>query len=373
MAIGASAVVFLLMVVVFGAGGGNNQTASDPESEVASAAADVAPATTTTLPPTLSEMIPVETDQLIAISRSGDPRTVVWPPSERVARSYRLPSIPMSAEFDHTGRTIAFIDSSLMLFAGSLPGDSSVPISSMASAAVFHPTDQASLAYTAAPNGAGSNALRRVQVAEDLPGGAGSTLITPLADGTRLLTWGDWGYAVAIDDPAAVIVLDPFGHPRRAMGGVAYEAGGDVILVDATGAADAGVLGRLAPTVVESTRMIAVFDLDFEPVFEFPESGAGIPNVTISTDGLRIAAVAYPDAGGTVLTIRDRSRSAVVTADVEINSIAHALGFTPDGTILSLQDSNTGELVVVDWRTGVDYRISGLTGDFIAADLSPVH
>jgi hypothetical protein len=208
-AIGAGAVVLLLVLIVFGAGGGSNQTAGDLETDVASAVADVGPATTTTLPPPLSEILPIETVQLVAVSRSGDLSIVLWPPSERFAQSYRLASVPMSAKFDHPGKTVAFIDFSWTLFAGLLPGDTSVPIAEMASAAVFHPTEAASLAYTAAPNGAGSNALRRVQVAEDLPGGAGSTLITPLHDGTRLLTWGEWGYAVATEDPAAVVILDP--------------------------------------------------------------------------------------------------------------------------------------------------------------------
>ena len=370
-AIGAGAVVLLLVLVVFGAGGGNNQTGSDPESETAADVAANVQTPPTTLPAALSQLIPVETDQLVAVSRSGDPRTVVWLPSERFAQSYRLPSVPMSAAFDSVSRTIAFIDFSSTLFAGPLPGDTSVPIEAMVSAAVFHPTEPADLAYTAAPNGAGSNALRRLQIASDLPGGVGSTLIAPLDDGTRLLTWGDWGYAVATEEPAAVVILDPAGRPRRTMGGIAYAAGGDAILVDTTGSADAGALGRLAPTVVDRAPMIGVVDLDFEPTIEFTELEAGNSSVTISTDGLRIAVLTHPEAGGTLLTIHDRSRSAIVTADVELDAIAYALGFTADGALLTMQDTNTDEILMVDWLTGVHYRIPGLTGDFIAAGLAP--
>jgi hypothetical protein len=115
-----------------------------------------------------------------------------------------------------------------------------------------------------------------------------------------------------------------------------------------------------------------VVDLEFELVVDLPEHGAGVPGVTISADGLRIAAVTYPDAGGTLLTIHDRSRPALATADVELDSVAYAHGFTQDGRLLSLHDTNTDELLVVDWRTGVEYRIAGLTGDFIAVDLSPL-
>ena len=371
-AIGASAVVLLLVLVVFGAGGGNNQTGVDPDSETGPDVAADVQTPTTTLPAALSQLIPVETDQLVAVSRSGDPRTVVWLPSERFAQSFRLPSVPMSAVFDSVGRAIAFIDFSSTLFAGLLPGDTSVPIETMVSAAVFHPTEPADLTYTAAPNGPGSNTLRRLQVASDLPGGAGSTLIAPLADGTRLLTWGDWGYAVATEAPAAVVILDPSGQPRRTMGGLAHAAGGDAILVDTTGSADTGALGRLAPTVVDRAPMIGVVDLDFEAIIEFPEPEAGKSSVTISTDGLRIAVLTHPEAGGTLLTIHDRSRSAVVTADVELDAVAYALGFTKDGALLSMQDTHTDEILMVDWLTGVHYRIPGLTGDFIAAGLAPL-
>jgi len=371
-AIGAGAVVLLLVLVVFGAGGGNNQTGSDPESETAADVADDVQTPRTTLPATLSQLIPVETDQLVAVSRSGDPRTVVWLPSERFAQSFRLPSVPMSAVFDSESLAIAFIDFSSTLFAGLLPGDTSVPVETMVSAAVFHPTEPSDLAYTAAPHGAGSNALRRLQVASDLPGGAGSTLVAPLADGTRLLTWGDWGYAVAAGEPAAVVILDPAGRPRRTMGGIAQAAAGDAILVDTTGSADAAALGRLAPTVVNSAPMIGLVDLDFQPIVEFPEPEAGNSNVTISTDGLRIAVLTHPEAGGTLLTIHDRSRSAVVTADVELDAIADALGFTAGGALLTMQDTITDEILMVDWLTGVHYRISGLTGDFIAAGLVPL-
>ena len=246
-AIGAGAVVLLLVLVVFGAGGGNNQTGIDPDSETpADVAADVQ-IPTTTLPAALSQLIPVETDQLVAVSRSGDPRTVVWLPSERFAQSFRLPSVPMSAVFDSVSGAIAFVDFSSTLFAGLIPGHTSIPIETMVSAAVFHPTEPADLAYTAAPNGPGSNTLRRLQVASDLPGGAGSALVAPLADGTRLLTWGDWGYAVATEEPAAVVILDPSGRPRRTMGGIAHAAGGDAILVETTGFADTDALGAWPP------------------------------------------------------------------------------------------------------------------------------
>ena len=70
-AIGAGAVVLLLVLVVFGAGGGNYQTGIDPESETAADVADNVQTPPTTLPAELSQLIPVEADQLVAVSRSG--------------------------------------------------------------------------------------------------------------------------------------------------------------------------------------------------------------------------------------------------------------------------------------------------------------
>ena len=118
--------------------------------------------------------------------------------------------------------------------------------------------------------------------------------------------------------------------------------------------------------------MIGLVDLDFEPIVEFPKPEAGNPSVTISTDGLRIAVLTHPEAGGTLLTIHDRSHSAVVPADVGLDAIAYALGFTADGALLIMQNTNTDEMLVVDWLTGVHYRIPGLTGDFIVAGLAPL-
>jgi len=156
------------------------------------------------------------------------------------------------------------------------------------------------------------------------------------------------------------------------MGGIAHAAGGDAIHVDTTDSADAGALGRLVPTVVDRAPMTGVVDLDFETTIELPETEGGNSSLTISTDGLRIAVLTHPEAGGTLLTIHDRSRSTVVTADVELDSIAYALGFTADGALLTMQDTNTDEILMVDWLAGVQYRIPGLTGDFIATDLAPL-
>lgn len=365
-AVAATSVVLLLVLVVFGAGG-DQQPPDDPEAALVAAESEELAVTTSTLPPPLSDLLPLDFERLVALSRSDDPRTVLWPSPERFARSYRLPSAPVSAQFDDSGEAIAFIDPSWTLFAGPLPGDAAVRVESMASAALFHPLMDSALAYTAAPTGSGSNALFRVHVQPGVLGGTESTVVTALGDGQRLLTWGDWGYAIAVDDPAAIVILDPLGRPLRVMGGVAYAAGGDAMLVDATDVAATDELALLAPTVVATTPTIGVVDRYFIPIFLFPGPGTGIPAVKISKDGNLIAATTYTNTGGTSLTIRDRSDDTLRT--VRVDSVGYPIGFVLHGTHLAMQDSESGELVIIDWRTGAHHRIPGVIGEFVAVHI----
>ena len=365
-AAGAISVVLLLVLVVFGAGGEQPEP-DDPEPSLVAAETEELAVTTTTLPPQLATLLPFDFDTLVALSRSADPRTVLWPAPARFARSYRLPSAPNTAEFDASGEAIAFIDPSWALFAGPVPGDAAIRVEGMASAAIFHPVLDAALAYTAAPAGRGSNALYRVHVQPGVLGGTESTMVAALGDGQRLLTWGDWGYAIAVDDPAAVIVLDPRGRALRVMGGVAHAAGGDAMLIDATQPFDPDELAMLAPTVIEATPTIGVVDRYFKPVFLFPGPNTGIPDVEISSDGRLIAVTMYTSTGGTSLTIRDRSDSTLRT--VRVDSVAYPIGFVSQGTHLAMQDFESGELVIIDWQTGAHHRIPGVSGEFVAVHL----
>ncbi len=371
-AVAAGAVVLALMFVVFGAGGGDDLPESDPDQGlVAADAAHIEVTTTTTTPPRFSDMIPIETDRLVTISRSGDPRTVLWLPSERFGRTYRLQNDPQWASFDATGDSIAYLDAQSTLFAGPVPGDVAPQVEAMVSGARFHPTETAELAYTAPVAASGSTGLYRVHVAPGILGGLEPMMVATLSDTARLLTWGDWGYAVSIDDPAspAIIILDPDGRAERIMPGVAYSAGGDAIFIDATGEpfTESGHLELLAPLVVVPESAVGIFDRMFEPIYLFPGADARTLNVTISPDGLRIADATFTNTGGTSVTIRDRSVDTLRT--VRIDSVAHPIGFVADGTHLAMQDVDSGELIFVNWRTGAHYRLSGLTGDFVAVDL----
>lgn len=358
------------MLVVFGAGGGDDTPAPDPgRSLIAADAADVE-VTTTTLPVRLSDMVPVETDRLATISRSGDPRTVLWLPSERFGRTYRLQNDPQWASFDATGESIAYLDPQSTLFAGPVPGDIAPQVEAMVSGARFHPTETAELAYTAPITGSGSTGLYRVHVAPGILGSLDSALVATLSETAHLLTWGDWGYAVSLDARSpAIIILDPDGRAERIMPGVAYSAGGDAIFVDATGEpfAESGDPGLLAPLVVVPESSVGIFDRMFEPIYLFPGTDARTLNVTISSDGLRIADSTFTNTGGTSVTIRDRSVDTLRT--VRIDTVAHPIGFVADGTHLAMQDVDSGELIFVNWRTGAHYWLSGLTGDFVAVDL----
>lgn len=371
-AVAAGAVVLALMFVVFGAGGGDDLPEPDPDQGlVAADAAYIEVTTTTTTPPRFSDMIPIETDRLVTISRSGDPRTVLWLPSERFGRTYRLQNDPQWASFDATGDSIAYLNTQSTLFAGPVPGDVAPQVEAMVSGARFHPTETAELAYTAPVAASGSTGLYRVHVAPGILGGLEPMMVATLSDTARLLTWGDWGYAVSIDDPAspAIIILDPDGRAERIMPGVAYSAGGDAIFIDATGEpfTGSGHLELLAPVVVVPESAVGIFDRMFEPIYLFPGADARTLNVTISPDGLQIADATFTNTGGTSLTIRDRSVDTLRT--VRIDSVAHPIGFVAGGTHLAMQDVDSGELIFVNWRTGAHHRLSGLTGDFVAVDL----
>lgn len=370
-AFAAGAVVLALLFVVFGAGGGDELSAPEPQrSLIAADAADIE-VTTTTLPVRLSDMVPVETDRLATISRSGDPRTVLWLPSERFGRTYRLQSDPQWAEFDATGDSVAYLDPQSTLFAGPVPGDAAPQVEAMVSGARFHPAETAELAYTAPIVGSGSTGLYRVHVAQGLLGGLDPTPVTTLPEAAHLLTWGDWGYAVSLDDPEspAIIILDTDGRPERIMPGVAYSAGGDAIFVDATGGQFSGSRDPelLAPQVVVPEASVGIFDHMFEPIYLFPGVDARTLNVTISPDGLQIADSTYTNTGGTSVTIRDRSVNTLRV--VRIDSVVHPIGFVADGTHLAMQDADSGELIFMNWRTGAHFRLSGLTGEFVAVDL----
>ncbi|MEA3511382.1 MAG: hypothetical protein U9R51_08110 [Actinomycetota bacterium] len=370
-AVAAAAVVLALMFVIFGAGGGDDIPAPDPDqSLVAAEAADVE-VTATTLPERLSDMVPVETNRLATISRSGDPRMVLWLPSERVGRTYRLQNDPQWASFDATGEFIAYLDPQWTLFAGPVPGDSAPQVEAMVSGARFHPTETAELAYTAPIAGSDSTGVYRVHVSPDILGSLEPELVGSLSETAHLLTWGDWGYAVSLDraESPAIMILDPDGRAMRIMPGVAYSAGGDAMFVDATGEpfAGSGDPGLLAPLVVVPKSSVGIFDRMFEPIYLFPGTDARTLNVAISPDGLQIADSTFTNTGGTSVTIRDRSVDTLRT--VRIDSVAHPIGFVADGTHLAMQDVDSGELIFLNWRTGAHYRLSGLTGDFVAVDL----
>lgn len=371
-AVAAGAVVLALTFVVFGAGGGDDLPELDPyQGLVAADAANVEATTTTTIPPRFSDMVPIETDRLVTISRSGDPRTVLWLPAERYGRTYRLQNDPQWATFDATGDSVAYLDAQWTLFAGPVPGDVAPQVEAMVSGARFHPTETAELAYTSPVAASESTGLYRVHVAPGILGGLEPTMVATLPETAHLLTWGDWGYAVSIDDPAspAIIILDPDGQAERIMPGVAHSAGGDAIFVDATGELFAGSGGPelLAPIVVIPESAVGIFDRMFEPIYLFPGADARTLNVTISPDGLHIADATFTITGGTSVTIRDRSVDTL--RSVRIDSAAHPIGFVADGTHLAMQDVDSGELIFVNWRTGAHFRLSGLTGNFVAVDL----
>ncbi len=368
-AIAAGSLVIALMVVVFGAGGDEEATLPEPGESLAAVDAGDLEVTTTTLPQRLVDALPIEMERLSAVVGADDARMILWNPSERFARSYRLPFAPHEVWFDADGTSVAFVDKRSALFVGPSPGDAAVGIEATATAARFHPADAGELAYTAALADPNMIGLYRTLAAPGLLGGIEPTLIAQVPGTGRLLTWGDWGYALAIDEPAAILILDPDGRPERVMAGTAYTAGGDAILVDSTGPApdDPGVLDVLAPDVVNSEPIVGIIDTEFEPIFLFPGIDAASSNVTISADGSRIAVTTFTNTGGTSITIRDRAESTLRT--IRMDFMAQPIGFVAAGTHLALQDLEGGELVVADWRTGVHHRVPALSGNFLAVDL----
>lgn len=365
----AASFVLLLVLVVFSAGGDEGAPPTTANRGMVGADATHLTTTTTILPPRLEEILPVETEHLVAISRSGDPRTVLWSPSDQFARSYRLAVNPRSASFDATGAYVALLDTRSTLHAGPLPGDAARAVADAVSAARFHPTTAGELAYTASPVDAGTTGLYRTTAAPGLLGGIDSELVAQIPPDGRLLTWGDWGYAIFLTRFEAVLILDPAGRPERVMSGVAHAAGGDAILIEGH---PAGIeknveMAALAPEVVVPVPEVGIVDRLFQPIFLFPGVDTDALNVTISHDGLRLAQATFTNTGGTSVTIRDRSESTL--RNLRLDSVAVPISFVADGEYLAMQDAETGELVFVDWRTGARHRVAGLSGDFVAVDL----
>ena len=365
-----ASIVLLVTVIVFGAGSADAPTPTLPEPGMVSADAAEMTVTTTTLPPRLEDMLPVDTERLSAVSRSPEPRAVLWAPSERFAHSYSLQIELESAAFDATGDNVAFVDQQSTLSAGPMPGTAAPEIDDMVTAARFHPSTPAQLAYTAARPEAGLVELLRVDVTAGILGSVSPQLVTELPAGSRLLTWGDWGYAIGIDATATVLILGPSGAVERAASGFAHAAGGDAILIDARspGIEKRLELGSLAPEVVELGEPGArIVDSAFAPIWDLPGAAAESLNVVISPDGLRVANTVFTDSGETSVTIRDRADATLRT--LRLDTLAQPIEFVADGDILAMEDGTTGHLVFVDWRTGAHQRVEGLRGDFLAVDL----
>ena len=375
--------VFGLLLVVFGTGGRSQDTGDDvlPGLGEAGAVPNIT-TTTTTLPPRLDELLPIAGNPLIVVSSEPTPAAAIWLPDQRSPRIYALPTPGIaSATFDAGAGFVAMIDEdSRALLAGKSPGNVAELIAERVSGAAWHPTEPGALAFT-------SEELFRVVlgVAEfhtDLLGTTTVRVMARLPLGSRLVTWGDWGYIVETPAPEssegaerAILVLDATGAPQRAMPGRAVTAGGGVVLVAGIdpaaspekAAADLSSAG-LAPTVAMPPVGLALFDQTFTRVGpEILGEVTAAPTVTISASGKTVALSTITDTGRTSITIVDLEGRA--PRIVSLDAPADALGFIGTESFFALQDRDTLALYIVDWRSGSQYEVP--TGDrvVIAASL----
>jgi hypothetical protein len=300
------------------------------------------------------------------------PRLLIWEPDDESPRTFPLREDIITISFDASGEHLAYItDDSLLV--DRMPGAGGISLGNAPTAAIWHPTEPQRLAYTlAAPE---SVTLAVAWISED--GRIESSIIKDLPEGSRLVTWGDWGYAVEEplareDDPTGrvVVIYDSTElEPVRAIPGAVVTAESDLLLIAGVRDPDAAVAAAsgVAAEVRSPMQGNALFDRDLAPVMlELLGDPVDIPTVNISPDGSRIAVSTTLSTGDTSVTLFGRETN--VSIVVPVRGAAVPIGFVADGAYLVLHDRTTSELVLLHARAGTRGRLPSGAGPILAAN-----
>jgi hypothetical protein len=356
-----------ILLLVFGSGGGKGQ--QTPPTSIP----DLAVATTTTTPPpTPAGLAPDIAGRLTVVTAEPTPRLLIWEPDDESPRTLPLREDIITISFDASGEHFAYIsDDSLVV--DRMPGAGGVSLGSAPTAAIWHPTEPQTLAYTLAASG--SVTLVVARISED--GRIESSTIKDLPDGSRLVAWGDWGYATEEplprdNDPTGrvVVIYDSTRlEPTRAIPGAVVTAGGDLLLIagvrdpDAAVAAAAGVAAEVRFPIQGNVLL----DPDLSPVIPEPLGDPDdIPTVSMSPDGSRFAVSTKLSTGDTSVQLFGRESN--VEMLVPVQGAAVPIGFIADGTYLALHDPTTSELILLHTRAGTRVRLPSGPGPILAAN-----
>ena len=383
--VGVPVAAITILLLVFGSGGGNGQETpptSTPDLAVAATTTTTTTittpptTTTTTLPPTPAGLAPDIAGRLAVVTTEPTPRLLIWGPDDESPRILPLREDIITISFDASGEHLAYLTED-SLVVDRMPGTGGTSLGSAPTAVIWHPTEPQTLAYTLA--GPGSVTLSVAWISED--GRIDSSVIENLPEGSRLVAWGNWGYAVEEplpreSDPTGrvVVIYDSARlEPVRAMPGAVITSAGDLLLIagvddpDAAMAAAAGV----AAEVGYPMRGDALFDPDLSSVpYVFLGDPIDPPTVNIAPDGSRVAVSTRLSTGDTSVMLYGRESN--VSMIVPVQGAAAPIGFIADGTYLALHDPTTSELILLHTRAGTRVRLPSGPGPILAANARAV-
>lgn len=363
------------------------------------------PTTTTRAPQTLRERIPILERSLTVIYQGDDgtsTRLQTWPigaiePSEATSSGGRAEA----AMFDTSFAELAWVTTGRhdTLWLGAPPQGEPAWID--ISGAAWHATTPLALAWLARDPADGTIHLYR---ATALPTGLEQlTDLGPLPEGSELVGWGDWGFALNVPPPslmrqwripdptgatpntvfqplAFTIILDDLGVETAALVGTARATGPDGHLViqpapeayrlALDGGLDVVALGlQTEPIVVgrdPQERPFALLAPDLTPTDVGFAPASPATTFVFTPDG------AHVTAAGAI-----EGRFAMVTEAVDgtqrrITSVAGAdalIGFSRDGKLLVLHDRSGGGLTFHDWNRGASWQLPFPSGSVLAVDV----
>ena len=376
--VGVPVVAVAILMLVFGSGGGNVQETpptSIPENAFASVTSTAAPATTTTtLPPTGGRLAPGSAGSLAVVATQPIPRLLVWGQDDEVPRAFPLRAGMQDVSFDTSGEHLVYLSGGALIV-DRMPGTGGRSLGEAPTAAIWHPTAPQMLAYTLA--GSESVTLAVARVLED--GGIETNSVGDLPEGSRLVAWGDWGYAIEEPLPGGagatkrIVVIYDFAdmEPLRAVPGAVITAKGDLLLVagvpDPDAAVAAAAAAAIAPRITRPMQGNALLDSDLSSVtLELLGDPVDLPSVTIARDGSRVAVSTRTGSGGTSVTLFERRGTTSIV--VPLRGEAVPIGFVADARYLALHDPDTSELILLDTRAGTRLRLPSGAGDILAAN-----
>jgi hypothetical protein len=368
------AAAFTLILVVFGLGGRQPEdTASTTIPELAGD--EPVDFTTTTLlrPETLADRLgnDVESVRLATIAPDGSSEILLWHTDSLTPRHYPISTDVPEPDFDASGKFVAYVDDGA-IFVQQAGHHLETPLVEGGRGFAWHPTDEARLAF-AMTGVAGTDVLvgRASTIAPEV------NIVFSVPGRASLVSWGDWGYALAFDESSTiaggvpgVLILDAAGRPTRAIGGVWLESSGGTTLIEGPSAETAPIwtellrASSLAPTVVDTPVGLDLVDENLESYGVFAGETSDSLDVMIDDAGDRVAITALTrtsndggllTVGGVSLTILDFNEN--VPRVIAFRDEVYPIGFVRGGQALAVQSAATGELLIVDTRTGATVRL----------------